>query len=691
MFEGNELFRVKIRDDVSAVSKKVVSSIDELDKHAKHLGDTFRKTNTGNLTVGLKEADRLWKSSAGNIKIFQAALKDAGASLIDTRLLVSRFSSELTAMRRQALGMDGVFRRIFDPRTIWVASHSLNVLSKGLGAVRAVAGGVAGVLGSIYDVGKSGIDSVIDAATKRQNATETMAYMFEKPGTSEKDARKQAGDMFAWAQKYAKDTPLDTADITGAVGQFVTAGFDQRQAKILTQVMADQASKFMDRPEMKQNVIAAYSRMQGRGVATGEDLESLRVAGFNASKVMESLRALPELKGMFSGIKASDTDEEKAKKTKEVLGKGKVGTMSLIQASIDSLEKDKPDLGEMAKKLGATSLAGTLSNLKSAWTDLLQSVDLQEWPGVKALQGFIQKISASLDASGESGKRLLKTVETAIGNILGGLGEVEQSDIDDFIGRIGDAAMELSRWIKDAWEWLHKLVKSDVSIVDTLGDVLLDVGVWIGQGIWKGVTTGTKALTDERYEKRHGVKKSEIEYQAQLSGRPFSEVEAEFDAKYGTFQRLGRTVDVPWGGDAARATYDQVMGQRFAQSAVAGQGVLAAGPTDALGPSGFGALAEEVSRLNANIAGLNESMGGVPKMASGGIVTRPTMALIGEAGPEAVVPLGSGGSSSVFGGDRSVTVVVHAGSGDAAQQWEAIRPLITREVTAVLTRVGAEA
>jgi hypothetical protein len=33
----------------------------------------------------------------------------------------------------------------------------------------------------------------------------------------------------------------------------------------------------------------------------------------------------------------------------------------------------------------------------------------------------------------------------------------------------------------------------------------------------------------------------------------------------------------------------------------------------------------------------------IPKLASGGIVTRPTLALIGEAGPEAVVPLGPAG------------------------------------------------
>jgi hypothetical protein len=38
----------------------------------------------------------------------------------------------------------------------------------------------------------------------------------------------------------------------------------------------------------------------------------------------------------------------------------------------------------------------------------------------------------------------------------------------------------------------------------------------------------------------------------------------------------------------------------------------------------------------------------LPHMASGGIVTRPTLAMIGEAGPEAVVPLGRGGGGTTI-------------------------------------------
>jgi predicted nucleic acid-binding Zn-ribbon protein len=59
-------------------------------------------------------------------------------------------------------------------------------------------------------------------------------------------------------------------------------------------------------------------------------------------------------------------------------------------------------------------------------------------------------------------------------------------------------------------------------------------------------------------------------------------------------------------------------------------------------------VTETVNRVVATIAS-----GQIPKMAEGGIVSRPTLALIGEAGPEAVVPLSKMGSG---GGDVNINV-----------------------------------
>jgi hypothetical protein len=74
---------------------------------------------------------------------------------------------------------------------------------------------------------------------------------------------------------------------------------------------------------------------------------------------------------------------------------------------------------------------------------------------------------------------------------------------------------------------------------------------------------------------------------------------------------------------------------------------------------------------------LRESLGGfdlgginIPGFAKGGIVTRPTLAMIGEAGPEAVVPL-SGPNAGNFGGG-GVTVNVTGGLATSSEIGQAI-------------------
>jgi len=68
-----------------------------------------------------------------------------------------------------------------------------------------------------------------------------------------------------------------------------------------------------------------------------------------------------------------------------------------------------------------------------------------------------------------------------------------------------------------------------------------------------------------------------------------------------------------------------------------------------------------IPKVNTHIPGVG-TVGGqtlIPALANGGIVDRPTLALIGEAGPEAVVPLSRGG----FGGNTyHLTVVAPVGS-----------------------------
>jgi hypothetical protein len=67
-------------------------------------------------------------------------------------------------------------------------------------------------------------------------------------------------------------------------------------------------------------------------------------------------------------------------------------------------------------------------------------------------------------------------------------------------------------------------------------------------------------------------------------------------------------------------------------------------------------ITERVNKIVANL-------GGIPAMAEGGIVNKPTLALIGEAGPEAVVPL----SKMNAGGGGDVNINVTGGLSTSAE------------------------
>jgi hypothetical protein len=58
----------------------------------------------------------------------------------------------------------------------------------------------------------------------------------------------------------------------------------------------------------------------------------------------------------------------------------------------------------------------------------------------------------------------------------------------------------------------------------------------------------------------------------------------------------------------------------------------------------IGSLSFHVPSWVPGLGGKGFDVPDIPRMAAGGIVTSPTLAMIGEAGPEAVVPLGRGGS-----------------------------------------------
>jgi hypothetical protein len=95
----------------------------------------------------------------------------------------------------------------------------------------------------------------------------------------------------------------------------------------------------------------------------------------------------------------------------------------------------------------------------------------------------------------------------------------------------------------------------------------------------------------------------------------------------------------------------------------------------------FGKLSFKVPSWVPVIGGKGFDVPDIPMLAAGGIVTGPTLAMIGEAGPEAVVPLSRAGEFGMGGG--GVNITIQTGVGDPVA--------IGREVRRVMDAYGRRA
>jgi len=108
--------------------------------------------------------------------------------------------------------------------------------------------------------------------------------------------------------------------------------------------------------------------------------------------------------------------------------------------------------------------------------------------------------------------------------------------------------------------------------------------------------------------------------------------------------------------DMAKAEAELNAQRKLTPKIIAGNATAAFNAAMALAGSAFGGSVP--ATFATSMADNLFSGGGMPRMASGGVVTRPTIAMIGESGAEAIIPLSQMNS---MGGNINITV--NAGMG----------------------------
>lgn len=247
--------------------------------------------------------------------------------------------------------------------------------------------------------------------------------------------------------------------------------------------------------------------------------------------------------------------------------------------------------------------------------------------------------------------------------IKAALGKAWDWVVDVFDGiweAITDAFTAIWDFIKPLWTTLWSILTLPVRIFWTIVSAVLQLA-WAGikwvfekiagfvlpiwEGLWSGVKRVVTAVVDWIMPKFNAVKDGIVQ----------------------AFQWVSDKVGAIWNGitGMVRRAVDSISG---IVSGIWGgiKGVI---------NTGIGMLNTALRGFNGLIGAVNKVPGvsvptipEIPKLADGGIVTRPTLALVGEAGPEAVVPLddwpgpgpagGGGMHVRVFIGERELTDIV---------------------------------
>jgi hypothetical protein len=632
---ANTVWSASLQDDVSAVANK--------------MGDNLLKLD--------KQVSNMFASSKGDFNAFSKALKAGGVSAVDAALMTSKYRKELVDARKEALGLGKAvestgdkLRRMFREVGTGMLRGAGEKLLSAPGAMLSGAFGVVQKVGSIItDVGETFVGAVLDAAQFRQNAITGLEYML---GT-----REEAVAIFKQAQELATQTPLDTDKVISGVKQLVTAGFSGKESMVLFKAVADQAAKHSDDPQMVDKVIGAFARVKGRGFASGEDWESFQAAGFRREGVVQALMKNPKLAPAMK-IKEGMTDEAKLKEVQRVISTGQVGVYTFLNAAIKSLEEGKSEIGTFAGEMGEKSLTGSISNVKSAFGDLLKSTDLDQWEGVKAFQKFLGVVTKALNPKNADG--FLKVIERLTNSLLGGLGTITDSDVQGFLATLTVLGDKLVGFLKEAWGWFDKILHAEPGgFVDAIGGTLLEIAKYIGAGIWEGFKNAGSILEERKRKQKEASDKADADVSKRLSKDDFSE-------------------------GIAALTEVSIANRRMLGEEITGSDVTAAAAMD------FGAWAKE------SAAGVGEL--DIPHFGVGGIVNGPTLAVVGEAGPEAIVPLsGTQGRDYSMGlsgqgkgrGDIAVYVNVTGGA-DPEVTGQVIGREVRRELTRLLERTALE-
>lgn len=275
-----------------------------------------------------------------------------------------------------------------------------------------------------------------------------------------------------------------------------------------------------------------------------------------------------------------------------------------------------------------------------AWWD-------ENWPGIKqSLMEAAERIREKWEKFKGWWEENWPRIRIILHNAIEGIKTIIQGFIDfvDVIWSLwGDDIVNV---VAGAWQMVSNIIDG---IINYIGGV---ISFWLAvlSGDWEGAWNALRETTEELLDNLRGVIEGGLRVVRGIVGGAFDFIRTVAGEAFdfilslpGRLLRLGAMLAEVL-GNAAKAGVNALISvlESGINAAIRGANSL----TKRL-PLGMDFTIPEVQ---------------IPRLAKGGIVTAPTLALIGEAGPEAVVPLNKAGNGLGGGNNYQITVNVAPGA-----------------------------
>jgi hypothetical protein len=445
--------------------------------------------------------------------------------------------------------------------------------------------------------------------------------------------------------------------------------------------------------------VSASSAIKGVGETAKSTSESIKDAGAKAAIAFAAISA-----GALNAAKAAAEDEQSSTQLANTLKNVVGATDATVKSVEDYINKTTLATGIADDKLRpafqrlvqSTKDVGEAQKLTNLAMEIATAKHLEVQDVANALakahdgnMGALKRLGVSLDASTVKSKDFGKAVDELGGQFKGSLA----ANADTAAGKMAIMSNSLNEAKESVGYALLPALESLTGTFQKLAPFIQQHADFIGKAvIVVGALTGAVMLAGAAVKAYEVIVKvaaaAQVIWNAVLSLNPIALVVIALAAL------------------AAALIYAYNHSEKFrdivttAFNAVKNVATFVADAISFYFKTMFGVIKFEINAIIslANMAiralnGINVSvpswvpgLGGksfgfdlkeIPKLADGGIVTRPTLAMIGEAGAEAVVPLSRGG----FGG--GINVVVNVGGSVVQEQDLAVS---VRDQIAILMR-----